>query len=320
MIIFNISNSIWLRLSADVFQIPARPPSRKPLVAILNRPYVPIKIITIKVTKFLLSVFLLFGQFALGQSADSINKIIISYGKSHNSWGDPGIYGRGEVIELLKASNGDFRISRHFTTTASAGNDGKTFSKDTTLLSVKSLQVINNTKIQYWLTQLNTNKENFTASFIKPKITTPSKKEILQVAKKYDKLWMLTDRDFNREDKADARNAIKEMKTFVGLDSFLIYKRPTIEYDMVVTDSYNGLRILTIQNSDTTEYRCQFFEPLGQPITRYAQRNYMRSSKIFNLEANTSALTFLPKNSMISKILNLDNIKELYIKWYLDRF
>lgn len=269
--------------------------------------------------KILVSVFLLIGQFALGQNADSINKVIISYGKSHNSWGNPRIYGRGEVIELLKTSNSDFIILRNFTTAASAGNDGKTFHKDTTELNTKIFQAIKKEKIQFWLTQLNTNKENFTVTFIRPKLTPPTKNEILQVAKKYDKLWMLTDTDFDREDKADARKAIKEMKAFVALDSFLIFKRQTIEYEMIVTDNYNGLRIMTIKNSDTTEYRCQFFEPLGQPITRYDNRNYMRSSKVFNLEANTSAQTFLPKNSMINKVLDIDNIKEEYIKWYLDK-
>lgn len=105
----------------------------------------------------------------------------------------------------------------------------------------------------------------------------------------------------------------------IGLDSFLIFKRPTIEYDMIVTDSYHGLSVMTIQNSDTTEYRCLFFEPLGQPIIRYENRNYMKRSKIFNLEANTSAQNFLPQNSMTYKVLDLDNIKEEYIKWYLDK-
>jgi hypothetical protein len=278
---------------------------------------------TSKVTKFLLSVFLLVSHFALAQSADSINKVILSYGKSHSSWGNPGIYGRGEVIELSKAANGDFQISAYFTTTSSAGDDGKTYCNDTTEINIKAYPIVKKEKVQLWLTQLNTSKDNFTASFIKPKLSTPTKKEILRVAKKFEQLWMLTGEGedyFDREDKAEARKAIKEMKKLAGLDSFLVYKRPTIEYDMVVTDSYNGLRILTIQNSDTTEYRCQFFEPLGQPITRYAQRNYMRSSKVFNLEANTSALAFLPKSSMASKVLNLDNIKEQYIKWYLDRF
>ena len=258
-------------------------------------------------------------QFALGQSADSINKIVLDYGKSHNSWGDSGIYGRAEAIELSKNANGDFLISRRFTTTASAGNDGKTFRKDTTELSTKTFQAIKKEIIQFWLTQLNTNKENFTLSFIRPKLTTPTKKEILQVAKKYDKLWMLTDGDFDREDKADAKKAIKEMKTFLAFDSFLIFKRPTTEFEMIVTDNYNGLRIMTIKNTDTTEYRCQFFEALGQPITRYDNRNYMTSSKIFNLEVNTTGQIFLPKSSMISKVLNLDNIKEEYIKWYLEK-
>ncbi len=259
------------------------------------------------------------GQFALGQSADSINKIVLDYGKSHNSWGDSGIYGRAEAIELSKNANGDFLISRRFTTTASAGNDGKTFRKDTTELSTKTFQAIKKEIIQCWLTQLNTNKENFTLSFIRPKLTTPTKKEILQVAKKYDKLWMLTDGGFDREDKADAKKVIKEMKTFLAFDSFLIFKRPTTEFEMIVTDNYNGLRIMTIKNTDTTEYRWQIFEALGQPINRYDNRNYMTSSKIFNLEVNTTGQIFLPKSSMISKVLNLDNIKEEYIKWYLEK-
>ncbi len=270
-------------------------------------------------TKLLLSIFLCVGQFASAQSADSINKIVIVYGKSHNSWGNPGIYSRAEIIEISKTLNGDFIISRNFTTTASIGFDGKTFKKDTTELRTKTFQAIKKEKIQFWLTQLNTNKENFTVSFIRPKLTPPTKNEIFQVARKYDKLWMLTDTDFDKEDKADARKAIKEMKMFVGLDSFLIFKRPTIEYEMIVFDNYDGLKIKTIQNSDTAEYRCQFFEPLGQPITRYNNKHYMESSKIFNLEANTSAQMFLPKDSMISKVLHLNNLKEEYIKWYLDK-
>ena len=108
------------------------------------------------------------------------------------------------------------------------------------------------------------------------------------------------------------------MKGFYGLDSFLIFKRPTIEYEMVVIDNYNKLRIITAKNNDTTEYRCQFFEPLGQPTIRYDNKNYMKCSKVFNLEANTSAQSFLPKSSIIYRVLDLNNIKDAYIKWYLD--
>lgn len=274
-------------------------------------------------TKYLFSFLFLVGQNTLGQSTDSINKIIFSYGRSHYSFGEPGVYSKGEEIEITKLSNSNFKLTRYITTTASLGDDRNTYRKDTIKLSIKRSKIISSDKIKFWLTQLNTNKENFTDSFIKPKLTKPTKSEILSVARKYDKIWMLTGESedyFDKEDKADARRTINKMKRLAQLDSFLIYKQPTIEYDMVVIDSYNSLKILTIQNGDTTEYRCQFFEPLGQPIIRYTKGNYMKSSRVFNLEANTSALTFLPKNSMISRTLSLDNIKEEYIKWYLDRF
>jgi len=270
------------------------------------------------VTKFPIFIVLLLGQIAFGQSADSINKIVFNYTKSHNSWGEPGIYGRAEVIELSKIQNGNFIISRHIRITASLSADGKTSHRDTIQLSKMISKILAKEKILFWLTQLNTNQENFTASFIKPKLTTPTKKEIYRVAKKYDKLWMLKDSDFDREDKAGAKKAINEMKKFYGLDSFLISQRPSLEYELIYTDAYNSLIIMTIKNKDTTEYRSQFFEPLGQPITRYDNRKYMKSTKIFNLEVNTSAQSFLPKSSMISKVLDLDNIKEDYINWYLD--
>ena len=268
-------------------------------------------------TKFLLLIFILFRQFAFGQSIDSVNKIVIQYVKSHNSWGNPGIYGRWEVIEFSKTSNDNFKISRHVSATLSAGDDGKTFHNDTIELSTKTSKIITKEKIKYWLTQLNTNEDNFTLSYIKPQLKMLSKNEIFKVAKKYNELWILDDTDFDREDKAYSKKAINEMKRYYGLDSFLIYKRPTIEDDKVVTDNYNGLIISTINNTDTTEYRCQFYEPLGQPIIRYNNRNYTKSSKVFNLIANVSAQTLLPKSSMISKALDLNNIKEDYIIWYL---
>jgi len=270
-------------------------------------------------TKFFLSLLLLNLQLALGQNVDSISKIIITYGKSHSSWGNPGIYAKSEVIEFSKTSTSNFIISRYSIITSSAGDDGKTFRKDTTELSTKTSKIIPKEKIQTWLMQLNTNKENFTVSFIRPKLTKPTTNEIYQIAKKYKILWKLHDIDFDREDKADARKAIKEMKQFSGLESFLLFKRPSIEEDLVVIDSYNGLRIRMFINTDTIEYRCQFFEPLGQPITRFDKGNYTKGSKVFNLEANTYALKILPKNSMASKILDLNNIKEQYFKWYLEK-
>ena len=239
------------------------------------------------------------------------------YGKSHSSWGVPGMYGRGENIELHKNSNHDFIITRHFTTTASVGNSGKSYYVDTSEVSTKSYKRVPIDKIRLWLTQLNTNKEYFTTAFIKNKLTIPTKKEIFKVAKKYDKLWMLSGRD---ADKAHTKKALFEIQSFYELDSFLLFfKETTVVNEMTVIDSYNRLNIMTINGSDTTEYWCQFFEPLGQPIMRFNNKNYSMGIKVFNLEANTSAQDFLPRNSIISKVLDIDNIKETYIKWYLDK-
>jgi hypothetical protein len=268
------------------------------------------------VTKFLTTIILLFGQYAFGQSADSVTTIIISYGRNHGSWGEPGIYARSETIQFTKTSTDDYKISRYYRVNASAGNDGKTFRKDTIELTTKEFGIIPKEKIIYWLTQLNTNKENFTVGFIKPLLKQPARREIYQAAKKYDLLWKLKGSD---ADKADTKKAINDIQSFYKFDSFIIFKRPTIEFDMVVVDSYNGLRISTIKNSDTTEYRCQFNKSLGQPIVRYNHKDYSTSTKVFNLEANTWAQTFLPTNSVAKKVLDINNIEGDYIKWYLDK-
>lgn len=266
-------------------------------------------------TKFFLSFLLFIIQPSFAQSIDSLTSIIISYGRNHSSWGRPGVYANSETIILKPTPKNDFKITRYFRVGASAGDDGKTFSNDTIELNTKSLETIPKIKIEFWLTQLNTNKENFTSSFIKPQLKPPAKKEIFKAAKKYDLLWMLKGRD---ADKSDTKKAIKEIQSFYKLDSFLIFKKPTIQDDMIHIDSYNGMRIFVVKNTDTTEYRCQFYQPLGQPINRYKNKDYSTNFKVFNLEANTSAQSFLPGNSIARKMLDVNNINELYIKWYLD--
>jgi hypothetical protein len=268
-------------------------------------------------TKLLILPFLLVGCFAFGQSTDSVSKIIIAYSISHNSWGNPGIYGRGETIELSSISDGNYKITRYIKTTASAGDDGKTFHKNTTNLSTKSFEIIAKEKIQYWLIQLNTNKNNINSSFITSRLKVPTRKEIFQVAKKYDLLSELKGID---ADRADTRKAIGQIQNFSKLDSFLIFQIPCNNFEIIVIDVSNNLKIQTINNKDTTEYQCQFiYDPLGQPISRYDKRDFRTDKKICNLEANTSAQSFLPKQSMISKILDIGNIKELYIKWYIEK-
>jgi len=168
---------------------------------------------------------------------------------------------------------------------------------------------------QNWLTQLNTQKENYTETFVKPHLTKPRKKEIINMAKSIDK-ELLFDKDFRAERKA----ITKKIRHFYKLDSFLISTKPDTENLMIVTDNWHRLRIEVINNTDTTIYQCQFWSPLGQPIARYDYKNFSNPRTISNLEANTSAQAFLPKETLTFKILDINNIKEQYIKWCLNKY
>lgn len=265
--------------------------------------------------RLIISLLLLIGQLSYGQTTDSITKIIFTYSKGHNSWDDPGIYGRSEQIEFSPSGKENFKLTKYFKVDYSAGVDGKTFTKDTIQISTKKYSEINRLYFQNWLTQLNTQKENFTEAFIKPKLTQPNKKEISAVAKSLDK-ELFFDKDFSEERK----EVTKKIQSFYRLDSFLILTRPNIEYLMVVIDNWNRLRIEVIKQSDTTIYQCQFFVPLGQPVYRYDHKDFSNEKRVFNLEINSCAQKFLPKKSLIYKILDIDNIKERYIKWCLEKY
>ncbi|MDI3321205.1 hypothetical protein [Pinibacter soli] len=266
--------------------------------------------------QLLIILFVIAHQFLFGQSIDSVNVIIIDYSKGQYSFGRPGVYGKGEILELSRIQSGDFKFTHRFSTVASAGNDGKSLHTDSIRFSTKNLAIVPREKIYYWLTQLNTDKQNFTPSFIGPRLAAPERKEIVQVAKKNDELWKL--RGFD-SDKEDSRKKIEEMQSFKMLDTFLASQKTTMNHEAVSTDAYNNLKIITISGSDTTEYRCQFFDSPGQPISRFKNRSRSMVSTIVNLEANTAAQDFLPKHSMIYRVLDINSIKEDYIDWYLDK-
>jgi hypothetical protein len=268
------------------------------------------------VKQLLIVLFLFAHQFVFGQSIDTVNVIIIDYSKGNYSFGRPGVYGKGEILELSRTQSGDFKFTRRFSTVASAGNDGKSLHTDSIRFSTKSFPTVPKEKIYYWLTQLNTDKQNFTPSFIEPRLAAPERKEIIHVAKKKDELWKL--RGFD-SDKEDSRKKIEEIQSFKMLDSFLASQKATINHGAALTNAYNNLKITTIGGGDTTEYRCQFSESPGQPISRFRNRSHLTGSKIVNLEANTAAQEFLPKHSMIYRVLDINSIKEDYIDWYLDR-
>ena len=266
-------------------------------------------------TRLIITTLLFVGHFSYGQSIDTISKIVFLYSKGHNSWGHPGVYGTSEYIDFCPSSDGNFKLTRFYKVSYSAGTDGKTFQKDTTELAITKHSKVDRKNIQTWLTELNTNKENYNAAFVKSWLTKPTKKEIISIAKSNRKS-LFFDKDFKEE----KRDVIKKIQNFYQLDSFLIQSKPNPEYSMMVTDTWHNLRIEVIRNTDTTIYQSQFFfDPFGQPISCYLHKDYSKEKNIINLQANTSAQIFLPKESLTYKNLDLNNIKNKFIKDWIDK-
>ncbi|WP_243346968.1 hypothetical protein [Parabacteroides sp. FAFU027] len=258
---------------------------------------------------------LLLGLLAFGPVAYSSTKIIFKYSKGHNSWNNPGIYGNSEQIEYTQTNDNNFRLTRFFRVACSAGKNGRTFTKDTTEFSTKKHAMPNKHYVKNWLIQLNTHKENYNDAFVKPLLTKPDKKTIAYVAKSIDQ-ELFFDKDFKKERKT----ITKKIQTFYRLDSFLIQTKPNIENSFVVTDVWHNLRIEVINNNDSTIYQSQFWDPFGQPISRYEHYKYRNEINIINLEANIFARAFLPKGSLTFKILDINNVKQEYIKWCLKKY
>jgi hypothetical protein len=266
-------------------------------------------------TRFLIAIFIFLGKLALGQSIDSITEINFKYSKGHSSWGKPGKYSRSESLVFKKNDDRNFELIRFFRVINSAGKDGRTFTKDTTHIFLRKNTIINSHCIQNWLNQLNTEKENYNEVYIKPLLKIPSKNEITNVAKLIDK-ELFFDKDFREEKKA----VIEKIQDFYRLDSFLINTKSNTDNLMVVVDAWNLLRVEVISKNDTTIYHSQFRFPIGQPIVRYERNDFSRGTNIFNLEVNTAAQTFLPKESLIYNVLDINNIKQQYIKYCMENY
>ncbi len=265
-------------------------------------------------TRFLISIFILFGHLAFGQSFDSIYKITFEYSKGHSSW-NPGVYSHSENIILTKNKDGNFDLNGFFRVKYSLEQDCKTFEKDTTYLSSKKKATIKRHYIQNLIIQLNTEKKNWNSEFIKPLLKKSSKKEITKIAKLTDK-ELFFDKDF-REEKM---TIIRKIQNFYKLDSFLVQIKANTDNLMNAVDTWNYLKIEVINKNDTTIYNSQFRFPIGQPILCYDKKDFGHERDIYNLEVNTAAQSFLPPESEIYKVLDMNNLNERYIQYCLENY
>jgi hypothetical protein len=218
-----------------------------------------------------------------------------------------------EIIKMAKADNTNFHLQSYFQLKKSFDSINNKIIIDTTHVSVTN-KVIATNEIDRLLYELNKSNDNFNEAFVRPHLKSPIKKEILHVAKKYDLEWKWDDAD--REDRKTALQGLKEFK---HLDSFLKKRKPSIEYDIVVIDVWNGFSLTVFQGNNVVEYRGQFFELFGQPVTRFDNKDYGKSKKVINLKINNVLKRLLPASSLLGKAIDLNAVKEDYIKWYFEQ-
>jgi len=95
------------------------------------------------------------GLSAVAQPAKSVSKIILKYSKGHYSWGETGVYSRGEIFEILPVDESSFRIIRYFKITGTK-IDSDNFKKDTIQIGTDNCPLISKGVIDSLYIQLNT--------------------------------------------------------------------------------------------------------------------------------------------------------------------
>ncbi len=263
--------------------------------------------------------FIILNSACFGQNLTKTKKIIFKYSKGFSSLNSAGEYDKEEILEFIPISNDIFKrkilsIRRKYV------YNPKTQKND--ILVVDSTSKIDKKNISFdsfqnLIIQLNSNKDNFDLKNLIPNLSQISKREVISMAKQIDKLYFFVDDDNGKIDEF-GKERIKKIRNYVKLDSFILGFKPTIESSLVVVDAWNTLRITFIEQTDTIEYRFQFYSLLGQPITKIINNDYTKEENFINIDILNLIKNFLSRKSIIKEAISFERFKEAYISWYIN--
>lgn len=271
--------------------------------------------------KFLF-LFIFSFQLLHSQNIENVDKFIFSYSIGHSSWDKIGKYSTTEVLELIKTVKGDYKISKLLKIN-SIRKSKDLFINDTIKFNIKSHKLIQKKLIDSLLIEINTNKENYNESFIASNISKPTKKEIFEIAKKIDcKDYFINDYD----EKEDIKQKYTEIQNFKYLSEFIDIDKPDINSERITMDIWNNLRITTFLKESTKIYDFNFLYNCGQPISNnlveFDKMGKIKiientNNQIINLRANQRLQNVIPSNTILCGTLDLKNLRDNYIKWFL---
>ena len=278
----------------------------------------------ITMKKIILIVFIFSVKFTYSQNFENVNKIRFIYSVGGSSWGKNGIYSKNEIFELTKNENGDFKVSKQIKVNAKA--KGQIFTKDSIFIKTSRYKIIAKKDIENLITSLNTNKDNFTEEFLKQKLTKITKKEVFEIAKKCD------NKDYfknNYDEKVDTEKKYSQIQEYKYFAEYLNIDKPKLNEYVVTMDAWDKLSIVTFSKGETKLYNLQFFKNCGQPISidfveiddkdNIVKIIENKNSTIINLNVNLILQNILPKDTKMWNIIDLKNIRNKYLSWYLEK-
>lgn len=268
-----------------------------------------------------LLLLLLAPFIAQGQDLSSTSKVIFNYNIGHYSFGEAEPYAKEEIIELHPTSQQRFALSSYKLITKAYVQNPVTkqndLSKsDTIINSSKSHQTMKDGMNQL-TKELNKFNDDYSLANILPFLKPLTKKEILSFTKKHEIAFWLIDEETNKVDDV-GKEIIQKIKRFELLDTFLINQKPDLETDLVVMDSWHSLKITFVQRRDTIEYNLHFFSLFGQPVYKVMNKDISSKTKVINIGINKILLIVLPKTSLAYKSIDLNSVKESYVKWFME--
>ncbi|WP_157505921.1 hypothetical protein [Flavobacterium chungangense] len=161
-------------------------------------------------------IYLIFcTTISFGQNLDTVKRIEISYGYGEQCFPKNGIYSRSENFTFEKSESKNFYLTRF--KKFKARKKGTVFSKDSVITILE--KKIDSNLIKDLIVNINSNKENFSFTFLKSKLKEPTKKQIKKSAHKRDKFYKIEcDGLFDCEYR---NQIIDSIKSFDKFDKFV---------------------------------------------------------------------------------------------------
>ncbi len=261
--------------------------------------------------KYLL--FLFFTSISFGQNIDLIDQISFYYYTGGNVWNKDGIYSKSENFDFIRKQDGDYVLSKHFVILEKVKKS--VYQKDTIFKTIRQLKVIPKSESYILLAELNTNNDNFTEQYLREHFSKPTKRELRKIARSVnEESYFIKNKYQNR---IDIKENYWRLQSFDLLEKYIETNQPKISETVVTNDGWNYLEINIFGQNNSIVYSLDFLNYAGQPITIRNISNISTITTVINLDVNIILKNLIPEKTLPSKELDLDNIRDNYIAWYL---